>query len=202
MENTCNKEIILASQSPRRKELLEQAGVTFDILPSTIDESNIKEKNPEKLVKTLSYLKAVDVAQSFPDQWVLGADTIVYLDKSILEKPDSQTHAVNMLKSLSNQKHKVFTGFTLLCLNRNKTITDIVETDVFFKKLTDEEIAWYISTNEYSDKAGAYAIQGKGAFFIKKIHGSYTNVVGLPICEVMEYFISENIIKIKKQDLI
>ena len=152
--------------------------------------------------KDNSYLKAMDIAQNYPNAWILGADTIVCLDESILEKPDSQIHAVQMLKALSNREHKVFTGFTLSCLNKNKIITDIVETDVFFKELTDEEIKWYISTNEYFDKAGAYAIQGKGAFFIKKIHGSYTNVVGLPICEVMEYLIAEDIIEIKEQDLI
>ena len=199
MDNINKKKLILASQSPRRKTLLEQVCITFDIIPSSIDEGSIKEKDPEKLVSTLSKLKAMDIAQSYPDAWILGADTIVCLDGLILEKPNSKTHAAQMLKTLSNREHTVLTGFTLSCLNKNKTITDIVKTTVCFKELSDKEIEWYISTNEYFDKAGAYAIQGKGAFFIKKIHGSYTNVVGLPICEVMEYFIAEDIIEIKNR---
>jgi septum formation protein len=196
MTNT-NKKLILASQSPRRKELLEQAGIEFDIIPSSINESNTKENTPEKLVRTLANLKATDIAQGHYDRWVLGADTIVVLDKIILEKPKSKTHAAEMLRSLSNREHTVFTGFTLCSLEQDKTISDIIKTDVCFKKLSDKEIEWYINTNEYSDKAGAYAIQGQSAFFIKKIRGSYTNVVGLPLCEIMEYLISENIIEIK-----
>ena len=196
MENLNKTKIILASQSPRRRELLKQACITFDVIPSKIDEESIKENDPEKLVKTLSYLKAMDIAQKYPDTWVLGADTIVYLDELILEKPDSQSHAAQMLKMLSNKEHIVFTGYTLCCLDRKKTITEVVKTKVYFKKLSDKEIKWYVSTDEYPDKAGGYAIQGKGSFFIKKIHGSYTNVVGLPISEVMEHLISENIINL------
>jgi len=195
MKNINNKKIILASQSPRRKELLEQACIMFDIKPSNIDEASIKENNPEKLVKTLSHLKAVDIAQKYPDAWVLGADTIVCLDKLIFEKPDSKKDAAHMLQALSSRVHTVFTGFSLCCLNKNKTIIDIAKTQVYFKKLSKKEINWYISTNEYADKAGAYAIQGKGACLIKKINGSYTNVVGLPMCEVVQYLIAENIIR-------
>jgi septum formation protein len=199
MANMDKTILILASQSPRRKELLEQACISFDVKPSTIDETTIEEKDPETLVKTLSHLKAMDIAQNYPNNWVLGADTIVCINGLILEKPVSKTHAVQMLKILSNKSHEVLTGFTLCCREKNKIITDLVKTDVFFKKLSDKEIEWYINTNEYVDKAGAYAIQGKGAFFIKKIHGSYTNVVGLPLCEVMEYLILENVIKIKSE---
>jgi len=191
-----NKEkLILASKSPRRKALLEQASVTFDIIISSIDEDNIVEEDPVKLVSALSRLKADDIAQKNPGRWVLGADTIVCLEKSILGKPDSQDHAGQMLRSLSNREHKVHTGITLLCREKNKIITEVVTTDVLFKKLSEKEIAWYINTKEYTDKAGAYAIQGKSSFFIKKIKGSYTNVVGLPLCEVMSHLISENIIK-------
>ncbi len=196
MDKINKTNLILASQSPRRKDLLEQAAITFDIIPSSIDEASIKEKDPEKLVKTLSYLKAMDIAQNNPDSWIIGADTIVCLDNLILEKPNSKTHATQMLRALSNREHTVLTGFTLSCLNKNKTITDIVKTIVQFKKLSEKEIEWYISTNEYFDKAGAYAIQGKGAFFIRRIQGSYTNVVGLPLCEVIEHLISEGIIEI------
>ncbi len=202
MKNINNKKIILASQSPRRKELLEQACIDFDIIPSNIDEANIKEDNPEKLVKTLSYLKAMDIAQKHPDIWVLGADTIVCIDKLILEKPGSKKNAEKMLKMLSNKTHRVFTGFTLCCLKKEKFITDISETEVSFKKISTAEIQWYINTKEYTDKAGAYAIQGKGSFLIKKINGSYTNVVGLPLCEVIQCLISENIIELKEQELI
>lgn len=195
MTNINKTKLILASRSPRRKELLEQACIIFDIKPSSIDETSIKENNPEKLVKTLSYLKAMDIAQNNQAAWVLGADTIVCLNGQILEKPESKTHAIQMLTSLSNRGHTVLTGFTLCCEEKKRSITEVVKTNVFFKKLSDKEIKWYVDTNEYFDKAGAYAIQGKGAFFIKKIHGSYTNVVGLPLCEVIEYLISENVIK-------
>ena len=193
--NALNKQkIILASKSPRRKELLSQASIAFDIIPSSVDETKIDERDPEKLVKKLSCLKAMDIAKKYPEKWILGADTIVCLNDLILEKPDSKKDAAKMLITLSNKEHTVFTGFTLCCLSKNRTIIDIVKTKVFFKKLTNNEIKWYLNFNEYADKAGAYAIQGKGAFFIKKISGSYTNVVGLPICEVIECFIKESII--------
>ncbi len=191
------KRIILASQSPRRKELLEQTGIIFDIIPSTIDETMVNEKDPGTLVKTLSRLKAVDVAENHPDTWVLGADTIVCLDNLILEKPHSRTHAEKMLNSLSGREHTVFTGFHICSVKQNKNISDIVETRVSFKTLSNREIQWYLNTREYADKAGAYAIQGRGAFFIKKIHGSYTNVVGLPLCEVIECLTLEKIIELK-----
>ncbi|MCP3900125.1 MAG: septum formation protein Maf [Desulfobacteraceae bacterium] len=202
MKSLNNKKIILASQSPRRKELLEQACINFDIIPSNIDETCIKENSPEKLVKTLSYLKAIDIAKKHPDFWILGADTIVCLDELILEKPDSKKDAEQMLKMLSSKAHTVFTGFTLCCLKKDKFITDISQTEVCFKKLSTAEIQWYLNTKEYTDKAGAYAIQGKGSFLIKKINGSYTNVVGLPLCEVIQYFISENIIELKEQEIV
>ena len=115
MKSINKTKLILASQSPRRKELLEQACINFDIKPSSVDETSIKENDPEKLVKTLSYLKAMDIAQNHSAAWVLGADTIVCLNKLILEKPESKTHAVQMLKTLSNRAHTVYTGFTLCC---------------------------------------------------------------------------------------
>jgi nucleoside triphosphate pyrophosphatase len=195
MKNINKEKLILASQSPRRKDLLGQACISFDVIPSGVDETSVKTDDPEELVRKLSELKAMDIAQRYPDSWVLGADTIVYLDKNILEKPDSRQQAVQMIKALSNMEHTVLTGFTLACVNKNKAITDIVKTNVCFKKLSDKEIEWYIGTNEYSDKAGAYAIQGSGSFLIKKINGSYTNVVGLPLCEVVEHLIKENVIE-------
>ncbi len=195
MKKITRERIILASQSPRRKELLEQTDITFDIIPSSIDETIIKKDDPEEFVRTLSHLKAMDIARKNIDAWVLGADTIVYSGKSILEKPNSKAHAATMLKTLSNRSHSVYTSFTLCCISKNKTIVDIVKTDVFFKKISDQEIKWYVDTGEYLDKAGGYAIQGKGGFLVEKIHGSYSNVVGLPICEVIECLISQNIIE-------
>ncbi len=197
MKNLNTKKIILASQSPRRRELLENACISFEIIPSKINEKNIKNNNPDQLVRTLSNLKAKNIAEQHPDTWVLGADTIVCINNTILEKPDSKTNAAHMLKALSNREHIVFTGFTLLCLDKNRTITKTVQTKVYFKRLSNQEINWYLDTDEYADKAGAYAIQGKGSFLVKKIIGSYTNVVGLPISEVIECLIAENIISFK-----
>jgi len=188
------KKLILASQSPRRKYLLEQAGISFDVEPADIEEKMIDSESPEAYVKRLSREKARFIGAKHPKTWILGADTVVVIDGKLLEKPDSMDHAVAMLKSLSNRTHTVYTGFTLCCINSNKTITQAVATEVKFKELTDQEISWYVNTDEPFDKAGAYAIQGLGTFLVKSIKGSYTNVVGLPVCEVIELLLAQGII--------
>lgn len=205
--NMNNKKIILASESPRRKYLLEQAGIDFEVMPSKIDESNFIHteskksadfKGPADYVKKLSMAKARDIADKHIKAWVIGADTIVVIDGRILEKPESKDHAAMMLKSLSNRIHLVYTGFSLCCSNEKRMITRSVKTEVLFKKLSDYEIEWYVNTDEPFDKAGAYAIQGIGTFLVKSINGSYTNVVGLPVCEVIEILIKEGVISRKK----
>ncbi len=187
--------IILASKSPRRKELLEQAGLTLEILAADIDEESIELSAPVDYVKALSRIKADNIAKSRPDHWVIGADTIVVVDDVILGKPKSREEAVHMLNSLNNRDHCVFTGFTICCHKRQESITKSIETNVFFKQLSLGEIQWYTATDEPYDKAGGYGIQGIGAFLVRKINGSYSNVVGLPICEVMETLSSLDIIQ-------
>jgi septum formation protein len=188
--------LILASKSPRRSDLFKQAGLTFSIIPSAFDESSLTMSDPESHVKALAKSKAIDISRKHPDSWVLGADTIVRIEDRILGKPGSKDEARSMLKQLSGKTHQVITGYCLCCHTKNKFISETVKTDVRFKTLRDTEIEWYIQTGESFDKAGAYAIQGVGTFLVKSINGSYTNVVGLPICEVMELLINEGVVEL------
>lgn len=197
MESINTEKIILASGSPRRKELLEQVGINFEISASTIDEETVSIKNPEDYVKELSFLKAADISLSYPDSWVLGADTIVVVGNQILGKPHSKTDAIDMLTKLNNREHSVYTGFCLIHQKKKSIIKKCVETKVYFKYLSDQEIRWYVNTGEPFDKAGAYGIQGIGAVLVKQINGSYSNVVGLPVCEVVETLMHLNIIQFK-----
>jgi len=189
--------IILASKSPRREYLLKQAGLDFQVIPSSIDESVIPLSSPEIYVRVIAEAKANDVSEKYPDKWVIGADTIVLIDGKILGKPGSEDEARSMLNRLSGQIHWVLTGYAICCKTKKRMFSDTVETKVLFKNLTDEEIEWYIHTTEPFDKAGAYAIQGLGTFIVKSIHGSYTNVVGLPVCEVVEFLIKEGVIGLR-----
>ncbi len=192
--------LILASKSPRRKYLLSQAGLKFDVMPSQFDERSIPLEDPRDYVCILSRSKALDIAHKLPDCWVLGADTIVLINGQVLGKPRGKRAARQMLEQLSGQTHQVYTGYTLCCQDRGREITDSVSTDVTFKTLSDDEIEWYINTDEPFDKAGAYAIQGLGTFLVKRINGSYTNVVGLPVCEVIEHLIQLGAVRITVDD--
>ncbi len=189
-----DRSIVLASQSPRRMELLKQAGLDFSVVPSGIDETTISMVSPETYVKALAEAKAEDVSSRYPDHWIIGADTIVYIDDTLLEKPDSPEDARRMLKQLSGRTHQVYTGFCICCRSKARCHSETIVTDVHFKTLTDTEIRWYANTTEPYDKAGGYAIQGLGMFLVKWIKGSYTSVVGLPVCEVLDFFINEGII--------
>ena len=189
-----NPTLILASQSPRRKYLLEQAGLDFEVIPSSIDEDQVPLRSPDKYVQTLAEMKALDIAEKYPESWVIGADAIVLIDGRILGKPGSRDAAREMIRKLSGHVHQVFTGYCICNEMAGRRISDSIKTDVCFKELTEEEIEWYIRTSEPFDKAGAYAIQGLGTFLVKSIHGSYTNVVGLPVCEVIEVLIHEKVI--------
>ena len=189
-----SKILILASQSPRRKYLLKQAGLQFKVIPSQVDESTVPMTSPESYVKILAEQKARDIARQYPDNYVIGADTIVLMDGTILGKPRSRDEARQMLARLSGKTHQVLTGFAVCCATKSYSYSDTIKTDVRFKNLAPEEIEWYIHTSEPFDKAGAYAIQGLGTFLVKSIKGSYTNVVGLPVCEVIELLLTEGII--------
>lgn len=175
--------------------MLKQAGIEFDVIPSQFDENVMPVKEPSAYVKALAQAKAEDISRQYPGRWVIGADTIVLIDGLILGKPSGKEAARGMLLRLSGQTHQVCTGFTICCAELNKSFTNAVRTDVTFKRLSTDEIEWYINTDEPFDKAGAYAIQGLGTFLVKSIHGSYTNVVGLPVCEVIEYLIQEGVIR-------
>ncbi len=183
---------ILGSKSPRRKDLLEEAGLKFEVISGDFDEA-IDEPDPKLLVENLSYYKAHEISEKNTDRWVLGADTVVYIDGTILEKPENKDYAREMISKLSGNKHTVLTGYTIYSPERH--ITKSVETSVYFKDLTEDEIEWYISTEEPYDKAGGYAIQGLGTFMIKGIEGSYSNVVGLPVSSVIESLISLKVIR-------
>ena len=195
MQNSSEEPLlILASKSPRRRYLLKQAGLSFTVIPSRFDESNVPLSSPEVYVKLLAEAKANQVSEDYPEKWVIGADTIVMIDESLLGKPESRAEARLMLKRLSGKTHQVFTGYCICCKSKNRRYSEVIKTEVRFKKLSDIEIEWYIRTNEPFDKAGAYAIQGLGTFLVKSIKGSYTNVVGLPVCEVIEFLINEGVI--------
>jgi len=197
MKNTSDDPLlILASSSPRRKYLLEQAGLSFSVVPSSIDEKSVPLSSPETYVRVLSEAKADNVSEKYPGKWVIGADTIVLKDETILGKPGSRAEARTMLKQLSGQTHQVFTGYSICCKVKSRKFSETIKTQVLFKNLTDQEIEWYIHTTEPFDKAGAYAIQGLGTFLVKSINGSYTNVVGLPVCEVIEFLIKEGVLSI------
>ena len=198
MQKSCDKPLlILASKSPRRRYLLEQAGLSFSVIPSSIDENAIPISSPETYVRVLAEAKAHDISKRYPENWIIGADTIVLIQGTIFGKPDSRKEARIMLKSLSGQIHQVLTGYSICCKSKKRNFSETIKTDVLFKNLTNKEIEWYIHTKEPFDKAGAYAIQGLGTFLVKSINGSYANVVGLPVCEVVEFFIKEGVIGLR-----
>lgn len=178
--------LILASQSPRRRALLQKAGFCFKVIPSQVDENIPCRVTPEGFVAQLAQAKAEDVSKQNCDAVVLGADTIVILGDTILGKPKGKDDARRMLQKLSGAWHQVMTGYTIVHHASAKMLRATIITDVKFKILTLAEIEWYIESAEPDDKAGAYAIQGIGALWVEKIKGSYTNVVGLPICEVAQ----------------
>lgn len=176
--------IILASGSPRRKELLEKAGFSFEVIPSRYEEEMEFRLPPQGLAKYISMRKARNVAESNPNALVIGADTFIVFDGHILGKPHTPERAFEMLRMLSGKKHSVITGFTLAHLESLKIISRAVETLVHFKTLSEEEIEGYVATKEPLDKAGAYAIQCLGAALVERIEGDFSNVVGLPVDEV------------------
>jgi len=186
--------LILASNSPRRKQLLENVGLVFGVIPSHVDEQQIEMTVPQRLVKTLATAKAKEVSRAHPKSWVIGADTIVVIDDRVLGKPSSVEDAREMIQRLNGQSHDVFTGYAICCEKEKHCTCEVERTEVFFKQISESEIEWYLQTEEPYDKAGAYAIQEIGSFLVKRIHGSYTNVVGLPVCEIIDYLFQLGVI--------
>ncbi len=173
---------ILASASPRRYELLQLITEDFTVQVSQVEEETDPALSPEQTVKALAKLKGEAVAEKFPSETVIAADTVVVIDGNILGKPKNSEDAYSMLRSLSGKSHCVYTG--VFVKGMGKTLNFAEKTEVNFLELTDEEIFSYIDTNEPFDKAGAYGIQGKGSTLIRGINGDYFNVVGLPVARL------------------
>jgi len=175
--------LILASASPRRRELLTQAGIAFTVQPADVDETHRAGESPEAFTLRLAREKAEAIFAKHPDATVLGADTIVVCGDEILGKPSDETDAARMLKKLSGRDHRVITGVALVSSLGTQTRAET--TIVSMREISEEEIANYIATGEPMDKAGSYAIQGGAAPFIMQIQGDYSNVVGLPVAVVV-----------------
>ena len=180
------EEIVLASGSPRRQAYLTEMGLSFCVVPASIEEKCASGENPIQYIQRLAKEKALCVAAQYPESWIVAADTVVCLDDMLLEKPLDKEDAVKMLLTLSGREHIVRTA---LCLhNSEKLVSKIcsVSTRVAFWDFTEDVARAYLDSGEPMDKAGSYGIQGQGAFLVRQIHGSYSNVVGLPLYEFIE----------------
>lgn len=176
--------LILASASPRRKELLKLITNNFSVVTSNIDESSFLKsiENPFEVAENLATKKALDVFKNHTEDTIIGADTTIVFNDKIYGKPCDRNDAFNMLKELSNNEHYVITGVCVV--NSKRTISFSSISKVSFYLLSDMEIEQYLNDDEYKDKAGSYAIQGKGGLFVKKIEGDYNNIVGLPVSQL------------------
>ncbi|HIH38793.1 septum formation protein Maf [Candidatus Woesearchaeota archaeon] len=179
--------VILASQSPRRKELLQAMGIPFRAVPSDAKEDLSDTKDPVSLVIKNALAKARFVAKT-EKGIILGFDTIGFLDGKVLGKPKDQNDAKAMLKSMSGKTHQVYSGIAIIDTEKDKEITDVEKTDVAFRELSEEEIDHYLKHNNVLDKAASYGIQDGAGFLIKEIHGCYTNIMGLPVEKVTKMF--------------
>jgi septum formation protein len=177
---------ILASASPRRRELLTMIGLDFEIIPSHVPEVHQPGEAPEEYVARLSRDKANAIAAEHPDRWVIAADTTVFYGDALLEKPLDKADAARMLGIIAGRTHTVYTGVTLAHAGQGWRDTRVTESEVRMLAMSERDIDWYVQTGEPLDKAGAYAVQGIGSMFIESIHGNYTNVVGLPLATLFQ----------------
>ena len=180
-----NNPLVLASISPRRKAILTQIGIPFEPVGSMTDETVCKQMKVADLACQMATQKAESVKRAYKNRWILGADTLVALDKQVFGKPKDAHECHRMLLHLSGRSHRVITGFCVIDPGGKKVHLEAIMTKVKVKELSEFEIEGYIKIGEPFGKAGAYAIQGIGSFMIERINGSYTNVVGLPVCEVI-----------------
>ncbi|KAF0236323.1 MAG: septum formation protein [bacterium] len=176
-----NLRLVLASGSPRRREILSLFNKELEVIPSQINELQLPDESPKDYVSRLAKDKAQDIAKTCFESLVIGADTIVLYKDNILGKPTCAKDAHRMLEMLSGNWHEVLTGVAVINTYTSQSVVDTCQTHVKFSQLTANEIEWYIATNEPFDKAGAYAIQGYGSAFVEEIQGNYLNVVGLPV---------------------
>lgn len=179
-------EIVLASASPRRADLLRQIGIEFQICPSRVDESDTAHVSPDNGVQKLARAKAKAVAANLKNGLVIGADTVVVINQQVIGKPAHEEHAIEILMQLSGARHEVMTGVALVDLDRKREIVWREKTAVQFRKLRRCEILAYARSGEVLDKAGAYGVQGRAAAFVERIEGCYFNVVGLPLASLVE----------------
>lgn len=177
--------MILASKSPRRKEILSDIGFNLEIKSADVEETS-DEKDVNLKIMDIARKKTFAVAKQYPDKFVVGADTIVEVDGVIIGKPKDKNEAFQTLKLLSGRKHNVITAYSFINISKNIDIKDYNVTEVFFRELDENMIKWYIETDEPMDKAGSYGIQGKGAIFVDKINGDFFNVMGFPIGSFIE----------------
>ena len=180
------KKIILASGSPRRKDLLTDAGIKFDVDVSDYEEDMTLDLPPHELAKYLSAGKARAVAGRYKDAIIVAADTFVVLKGEVLGKPHTKEKAKEMLEKLSGQIHSIVTGFTIIETATGKIISEAHESKLYFREILPEEIDEYVDSGEPLDKAGAYAVQGGGGKFVEKIEGDYTNIIGIPMKAFLE----------------
>lgn len=178
--------VILASGSPRRRELLQGIGLPLVVVVSDVEEKLRHGEAPNDYVSRLAVEKAETVARQHPDAWVVAADTVVVIDNEILEKPRDREDAIGLLSRLSGREHTVYTGLTLHRREPQHQDLRVVTTRVRMTRLSRPEIEWYVDTGEPMDKAGAYAVQGIGAMFVESIEGSYSNVVGMPLSMLLD----------------
>ena len=181
------KPLILASGSPRRQRYLEDLGLVFTVRTADVAEIQLPGEDPVDFVMRMAAEKAMAVMSVHPDSWVVAADTVVSLQADVLGKPKDKDDALLILMRLSGRDHCVQTGFCIGCLEENIRIVDFVVTRVTFADFSEDIARAYVATGEPLDKAGAYGIQGRGAFLVKALSGSYSNVVGLPLHEVLHY---------------
>lgn len=181
-----NRKIVLASTSPRRKELLEKTGIVFEICPGDYEEDMTLSMEPKELAKFLSKGKAESVVSKFPDALIIGSDTFLAFNDMVLGKPHKPEKAKEMLQMLRGNCHSVLTGYAIIDTKNNKIVNDVVETKVYFKNYSDQEIDEYIATGEPLDRAGAYAIQERGAALVEKIEGDLDSAIGLPVKNILE----------------
>ena len=180
------KTIILASGSDRRKDILKKFGIKFKVIKSNYRENLKAALDPHKLALKMSLGKAKKVYKNNKEDIIIAADTLVVCENQILAKPKSKKHAKEMLSLLSGKMHRVITGFAIIDSTSGKTINNSEETKVFMRKITPEEMEWYVNTKEPYDKAGGYAIQGKAGIFVEKVEGDFFNAVGLPIYTIIK----------------
>ncbi len=192
-----NEKIVLASASPRRRVYLEEMGIDFDTAVARIDETPLQHEPPCAYVARMARGKFEVIAKQNSGRWIVSADTIVFLNTAIFGKPADPEDALHILLTLRGKRHRVATAFILGCLEKNICHREIVETQVRFTDFSEETARAYVATGEPLDKAGAYGIQGRGAFLVKEIEGSYSNVVGLPLCEILAVLSKYGIVKTK-----